>query len=580
MKNSPINFLLTLFVSSFIVLGCSNDDEQPTTNPEEEQQEELEEEEEEEEEQEQEESTIEITVEDFSGVIDENEESATSLGTVTATTNEGNLAFSITSQIPEDAVAINSETGELTIANANAFDYETNTSITGVIKAMVGTTSETLDFTITINDVQDAELEITSSNTFSVEENSANGTIIGTITAITDSSLEVSYTLETVSLSEAITIDASTGVITVVNADKIDFETVQNITATVKVTLGDLNDTQDITISIIDIVEPISVTTFAGSTEGYVDGDISVATFDRPTGMAMDNQGNIYVTEYGNHTVRKITPEGMVSTLAGGFNGYQDGTGTAARLFRPSDIIMGNDGYLYVADTWNNRIRKISLSGEVTTVAGSTGGYAEGTGTNAKFDKPSGLSMDSNGNIYVADLENQRIRKIDPNGLVSTLAGGTNGYDDGTGSAAQFKDPTGIAITSNNELLVTDYYGRTVRKVTLNGVVTTWAGSGISGSFDRTRLNSSFGTPNGIAIDIQGDVLVSCATHDNIRKISITADEVTTVAGMSNTSAGQSGDIDGIASEARFYEPAGMLVAPDGTIYVADYENHKIRVIK
>ena len=577
MKKFLFKNFIFLFVLSCIVIGCSEDEDEITTQVSENEQEQ-----EEEKEEEQEETEVVITVEDFDGAIDENEAKATSLGIVVATASEGTLVYSIESQNPEGAVSINSETGELSIADDTIFDYETNTTVTGVINATVGNTTNTLDFTITINDVEDASLTISSSSDFFIDENPETGAIIGSVVATTNGSATLIYSIENVSTLGAIVINDLSGEITVAESEIFDFETITEITATIQVALGDIkSDTQDITITILDLIEPLSVSTFAGSMEGYVDGDISIATFDRPTGMAMDAAGNIYVTEYGNHTVRKITPQGIVSTLAGGFNGYQDGTGTNARLFRPSDIIMGNDGFLYVADTWNNRIRKISLNGVVTTLAGSTGGYAEGTGSNAKFDKPTGLTMDSSGNIYVTDLENHRIRKITPNGLVSTLAGGTSGFNDGTGTAAQFRDATGIVINSNNELFVTDYFGRTVRKITLNGEVTTFAGrAGISGSFDRERTASTFGTPYGIAIDFQGDILVSDWTHNNIRKISSSLDEVTTLAGMSNTSSGESGDKDGIATEARFNNPAGIFVAPDGKVYIADYDNHRIRIIQ
>nr|WP_227805415.1 hypothetical protein [Algibacter lectus] len=299
-----------------------------------------------------------------------------------------------------------------------------------------------------------------------------------------------------------------------------------------------------------------------------------MATFNRPTGMATDAAGNIYVTEYGNHTVRKITPAGLVSTLVGGFNGFADGTGTDAKLFRPTDIIMGVDGFLYVADSWNNRIRKVSLAGVVTTFAGGSSGFVDGMGTAAKFNKPSGLTTDADGNIYVADLENQSIRKITTAGVVSTLAGGTEGYNNGTGSSAQFKDPRAIVLSNNNELMVTDQFGRTVRKVTLAGVVTVFAGNGVSGSSDGVGTSSSFGVPNGITIDNDGNLLVSDRSEHNIRKITPNA-EVTTIAGTRS-----SGSNDGVASQATFYNPAGMLVTADGTIYIADYDNHRIRVLK
>ncbi len=555
MKKHLISNLLLVSVV-FVLFGCTKDETEK--------------------EEEAPDTEIVITVEDFATAIDENEENETSLGTVTASANEGDITFSIKSQTPDGAVSINPTTGELLIADNTAFDYEANTEITGVIEAKVDTETEDINFTITINDVLDSSLVITSDSAFTIEENAATGTVIAVVTATTDSNEALVFSMESVSVDGAIEIDSSTGEIRVVDSSLLDFETLPEIITTIVVTLEntDIIFAQEITIGLIDVIEALTASTFAGSTEGYVDGDISIATFNRPTGMATDAAGNIYVTEYGNHTVRKITPAGLVSTLVGGVNGFADGTGTDAKLFRPTDIIMGVDGFLYVADSSNNRIRKVSLAGVVTTFAGGSSGFVDGLGTAAKFNKPSGLTTDADGNIYVADLENQSIRKITTAGVVSTLAGGTEGYNDGAGSSAQFKDPRAIVLSNNNELMVTDQFGRTVRKVTLAGVVTVFAGNGVSGSSDGVGTSSSFGVPNGITIDNDGNLLVSDRSEHNIRKISPNA-EVTTIAGTRS-----SGSDDGVASQATFYNPAGMLVTADGTIYIADYDNHRIRVLK
>ncbi len=555
MKKHLISNLLLVSVV-FVLFGCTKDETEK--------------------EEEAPDTEIVIIVEDFATAIDENEENETSLGTVTASANEGDITFSIKSQTPDGAVSINPTTGELLIADNTAFDYEANTEITGVIEAKVNTETEDINFTITINDVLDSSLVITSDSAFTIEENAASGTVIAVVTATTDSNEALVFSMESVTVDGAIEIDSSTGEIRVVDSSLLDFETLPEIITTIVVTLEntDIIFAQEITIGLIDVIEALTASTFAGSTEGYVDGDISIATFNRPTGMATDAAGNIYVTEYGNHTVRKITPAGQVSTLVGGFNGFADGTGTDAKLFRPTDIIMGVDGFLYVADSWNNRIRKVSLAGVVTTFAGGSSGFVDGMGNAAKFNKPSGLTTDADGNIYVADLENQSIRKITTAGVVSTLAGGTEGYNNGTGSSAQFKDPRAIVLSNNNELMVTDQFGRTVRKVTLAGVVTVFAGNGVSGSSDGVGTSSSFGVPNGITIDNDGNLLVSDRSEHNIRKITPNA-EVTTIAGTRS-----SGSNDGVASQATFYNPAGMLVTADGTIYIADYDNHRIRVLK
>jgi fibronectin type 3 domain-containing protein len=184
-----------------------------------------------------------------------------------------------------------------------------------------------------------------------------------------------------------------------------------------------------------------------------------------PYGVAVDSAGNVYVAEANKHRIRKITSSGDVSTLAGGTEGNDDGKGTSAQFNLPFDVAVDNAGNVYVADTFNHRIRKIASDGTVTTLAGSDEGFANGTGTSAKFNEPYGIAVDSAGNVYVADTYNDRIRKITPNGTVTTLAGSDKGFADGGYSEAKFNSPYGVAVDGAGNVYVTDTGNKKIRLI-------------------------------------------------------------------------------------------------------------------
>jgi hypothetical protein len=324
-----------------------------------------------------------------------------------------------------------------------------------------------------------------------------------------------------------------------------------------------------------------AVSTFAGTAGevGSTDGAGAAARFAQPWSVATDNAGNVYVADPGSDTIRKITPAGVVATFAGTarMSGSTDGAGAAARFNDPLGVATDRAGNVYVADTGNNTIRRISAAGVVTTFAGSagTGGSTDGVGAAARFSAPWGIAIDSGGNVYVADSLNDTIRKITPDGKVSTFAGtaGMVGSTDGTGAAARFNTPTGVATDSAGNVYVADT--ETIRKITPAGVVTTFAGtSGIYGSSDGTGAAARFDSPSGVAADSAGNVYVADDGNATIRKIT-PAGVVTTFAGT----AAVIGSSDGTSAGASFDNPSGVTTDSAGNVYVADTFNDIIRKV-
>jgi hypothetical protein len=323
------------------------------------------------------------------------------------------------------------------------------------------------------------------------------------------------------------------------------------------------------------------VTTLAGTAGmlGSEDGTGAAARFNFPTSVAVDGTGNLYVGDSGNHTVRKITPTGVVTTLAGspGSTGSTDGTGPAARFNFPSGVAIDGAGNLYVADQVNSIIRKVTAAGVVTTLAGTPGvpGSADGPAAAAGFNSPTGVAVDGAGNVYVVDNGNATVRKITVAGVVTTLAGtaGMSGSADGTGAAARFFFPTGVAVDAAGTVYVGDF--ATVRKITTAGTVTTLAGTaGMQGSADGTGAAARFFSAIGVAVDRAGNVYVADNGNSDIRKVTA-AGRVTTFAGPS----GSEGSADGRGACARFFFPAGVAADAAGNVYVADTGNSTLRKV-
>lgn len=324
---------------------------------------------------------------------------------------------------------------------------------------------------------------------------------------------------------------------------------------------------------------PYAFTTLAGSPghHGSADGTNDTALFFDPTSVAVDSAGNVYVADTHQSLIRKVTPDGVVTTLAGGTAGSADGTNDTAQFGGPTGVAVDSAGNVYVADHGNHTIRKVTPEGVVTTLAGLAGysGSADGTNSTARFYYPSGVAVDDVGNVYVADTENFTIRKVTPAGVVTTVAGlaHSSGSADGTGSDARFNYPKDVAVDSGGNVYVADYYNDTIRKIAPGNVVTTLAGlAGNIGSTDGTGNAARFHYPSGVAVDSFGNVYVADANNHTIRRATPDG-EVTTLAGK----AGGAGGADGTGSAARFYYPSGVALDSVGNVYVADHDNYTIR---
>jgi len=324
------------------------------------------------------------------------------------------------------------------------------------------------------------------------------------------------------------------------------------------------------------------VFTLAGNpgVQGSADGTGPGATFTYPRCLAVDAGGNVYVAD--DEMVRKITPTGVVTSIAGapGTQGNTDGTGATARFNIPSAIAVDQIGNVYVADSSNETIRKITPGGVVTTLAGKAGvrGSADGTGSSAQFFYPAGITIDQNGDLYVADVMNATIRKITPAGVVTTLAGtaGTGGTVDGTGAAAQLSPLGPLTIDTSGNLYFSDIGtngGNVIRKVTPSGVVTTLFGGTLHGSAEPGATGTFVETGN-LALDQKNDLYVVDSGNNLLWKISPEG----SVSGFVGERGGF-GSTDGTGSVARFSSPAGAAVDQYGNLYVADSRNNVIRKI-
>ena len=334
-----------------------------------------------------------------------------------------------------------------------------------------------------------------------------------------------------------------------------------------------------------------TITTTAGNGTGNYSGDGGPATNSQvsPFGVAVDGVGSLYLADRDNNRVRKVSLGGTITTIAGtGTKGYSGdgGPATSAQLAGPYGVAVDSANNVYIADSSNNRIRKVSPGGIITTVAG-TGfqGYSGdgGPATNAQLYLPTGVATDALGNLYIADLTNYRIRKVVPNGIISTVAGngssqGTDTGDGGPATSASMSEPFGLAIDGSNNVYIASQLGNRIRKVSLDGIISTVAGTGVQGfSGDGgPATDSRLLGPRGVTVDPSGNIYIADTGNSRIRKVT-TNGTITTVGGTGTQA--YTGD-GGPATSAQMNQPSGLSVDATGNVYVADGNNKAIRVLQ
>jgi len=316
----------------------------------------------------------------------------------------------------------------------------------------------------------------------------------------------------------------------------------------------------------IEIARPgLNGSTFAGSGgSGSVDGTGTQAQFREPEGVAIGADGTLYVAEPYAYRIRKVSPDGKVTTLAGGTLGRADGTGSGAQFFGPKDLVVGDGGNLYVIDF--DTIRQVAPDGKVTTLTFQTN---EGPWDPVEL---LGIARGTDGSLYVSSTTG--IDKIQGGVATRWVGAEAKGFRDGNGTAAYFNLPRKLAIDSQNNLYVADFGNLRVRKVSPNRQVTTIAGNGILGFTDGVSAQSRLNFPTGITVDAQGNVIVADTYNHAVRMLS-TDGRVTTLAGTN-----YAGFKDGPAASVQFDHPTDVAVGADGRIYVADRQNNRIRVLR
>jgi len=344
------------------------------------------------------------------------------------------------------------------------------------------------------------------------------------------------------------------------------------------------------------------ITTVTGNGDGGYLGDGGTSTnasLNGPTGVALDANGNIFIADQGNNVIREVEfygtygDYGIITTVAGNGNGGYSGDGgaaTNASLGSPSSLAVDANGNLFIVDQGNNRIREVDTNGIITTVAGSGNRIFSGDGgaaTNADLNNPCGVAVDTNGNLFILDQFNNRVRKVDTNGIITTVAGGAGGYyggysgDGGAATNAQLNNPYGVKMDVSGNLFIADLGNGVIRKVNTNGIITTVAGNGRFGPPNNggVATNSNLYSPLGVAVDGNDNIFIADQGNNLIEKVD-TNGIIKIVVGVGGGSywGGYSGD-GGPATDAELAHPCDVIVDADKNLFIADQVNNRIREV-
>lgn len=329
------------------------------------------------------------------------------------------------------------------------------------------------------------------------------------------------------------------------------------------------------------------ITTVAGTGEAGYSGDNGIATdakINIPYGIEVSENGTFYIADRYNNRIRKVDPSGIISTFAGNGSSQIICTNEPAQTAHiplPEKIDLGKDGSLYISSSVDHRIRKIDTQGLVRAVAGTgdPGYNIDGIiATSSQINAPGGIAVDSAGNLYIADMLNHRIRKVDQKGVIATIAGtGTPGYsgDNGTAKRAQIDSPNSIVVTSDGSLYFTHGVHPRIRKISPQGEITTIAGTGVSGFSDDGADATKAQLSDWLSVAVGPDDILYIVDHNNHRILYIDDKGfIRTIAGTGVQ--GFSGD-NGIATQAKLAHPTSISITQDNLLYVADADNNRIR---